>query len=93
MTLGGHRDVITSRSHLRIPLELAPVTLPRHLSITAEHSHVSVLLPVQILVLPGLVSSVPLLATGAYRPRHFISGEVCYFLLEEAPCFPVQAVL
>lgn len=48
MTLGGHRDVTTSRSHLRNPLELTQVTWPRHLGM---------LLPVPIPVLPGRVSS------------------------------------
>lgn len=57
MTLGGHRDVTTSRSHLRIPLELTQVTWPRHLSLTAEDSHVCILLPLLIPVLPGRVSS------------------------------------
>lgn len=57
MTLGGHRDVTTSRSHLRNPLELTQATWLRHLSVTAEDSHVGMLLPVPIPVLPGQVSS------------------------------------
>lgn len=35
---------------------------------------------------------VPLLATGAYRPRGIISGDACSVLLQKAPYFPLQAV-
>lgn len=65
----------------------------------AEYSLVDILLPIQISVLPGLISLKAMATPFLYllpvyiQPCLMIWGDVCHVLLEEALYFPVQAVL